>query len=85
MSDGQRFHAVAEPLARALTAGVPLREAASDLGVAPSPLTRSLQRAAMPDAAEYLATIRQGYDDGQEEQRQCRLLLQQAARAAAGR
>ena len=44
MSDGQRFHAVAEPLARALTAGVPLREAASDLGVAPSPLTRSLQR-----------------------------------------
>ena len=67
-----------EPLASALAAGVALRQAAADLGLAPSSLTRALQRAGSPDAAEYLRTIRAGYDKGQERQRQCRARLRQA-------
>ena len=67
----------AEPLARALAAGVAPGQAAADLDVAPSTITRALQRATSP-AAEYLATIRRGYDDGQEQQRECRTLLQEA-------
>ena len=68
----------AEPLASALAAGVALRQAAADLGLAPSSLTRALERAEAPDAAEYLRTIRAGYDYGQERQQQCRRRLQEA-------
>ena len=68
----------AEPLASALAAGVGLRQAAADLGLAPSSLTRALQRAEASCAAEYLRTIRAGYDEGQERQRQCRHRLRQA-------
>ena len=74
----QRLVVAAEPLAAASAAGVPLRQAAADLGVAPSTLTRVLQRARSPGAAEHLKTIRSGYDAGQERQRECRSLLQQA-------
>ena len=69
----------AAPLARALAAGVAPGQAAADLGVAPSTITRALQRAQSPTAADYLATIRRGYEDGQERQRQCRTLLQRAS------
>ena len=68
----------AEPLARALAAGVAPGQAAADLGVAPSTITRALQRGAVPGAAEHLLTIRRGYDGGQERQRDCRRLLQEA-------
>ena len=74
----QLLATAAEPLARALAAGVAPGQAAADLGVAPSTITRALQRATSPAAAEYLATIRRGYDDGQEQQRECRRLLQEA-------
>ena len=57
-------------LARSLAAGVAPGQAAADLGVAPSTITRALQRGAVPGAAEYLSTIRRGYDDGQEQQRE---------------
>ena len=66
----------AEQLARALRIGVLPSAAAADLGVAPSTLTRALERATSPDADEYLSTIRRGYDDCQERQRECRRLLQ---------
>ena len=68
----------AEQLARALASGVAPGRAAADLGVAPSTLTRALQRGAVPGAAEHLLTIRRGYDGGQEQQRDCRRLLQEA-------
>ena len=68
-----------EQLARALASGVAPGQAAADLGVAPSTITRALQRGAVPGAAEYLSTIRRGYDDGQEQQRECRTLLRQAS------
>ena len=68
----------AAPLARALASGVAPGQAAADLGVAPSTITRALQRGAVPGAAEYLSTIRHGYEDGQERQRDCRRLLQEA-------
>ena len=68
----------AEQLARALRIGVLPSAAAADLGVAPSTLTRALERATSPDADEYLSTIRRGYDDCQERQRECRTLLLQA-------
>ena len=68
----------AEPLARALAAGVAPGQAAADLGVAPSTITRALQRGGVPGAAEHLLTIRRGYDGGQERQRDCRRLLQEA-------
>ena len=68
----------AERLARALRIGVLPSAAAADLGVAPSTLTRALERATSPDADEYLSTIRRGYDDCQERQRECRTLLLQA-------
>ena len=68
----------AKALARALASGVAPGQAAADLGVAPSTITRALQRGAVPDAAEYLLTIRRGYDGGQERQRDCRRLLQEA-------
>ena len=71
--------AAAEQLARALAAGDPPGQAAADLGVAPSTITRALQRATSPTAAEYLSTIRRGYGDGQERQRQCRTLLRRAS------
>ena len=70
--------AAAEQLARALRIGVLPSAAAADLGVAPSTLTRALERATSPDADEYLSTIRRGYDDCQERQRECRTLLLQA-------
>ena len=69
----------AAPLACALAAGVAPGQAAADLGVAPSTIIRALQRAQSPTAADYLATIRRGYEDGQEQQRQCRTLLRQAS------
>ena len=68
----------AEQLARALRIGVLPSATAADLGVAPSTLTRALERATSPDADEYLSTIRRGYDDCQERQRECRTLLLQA-------
>lgn len=50
----------------ALAAGVALQPAAAGLGLAPpSSLARALQRAGSPDAAEYMRTIRAGYDEGQ--------------------
>ena len=52
--------------------------AAADLGAAPSTITRALQRGGVPGAAEHLLTIRRGYDGGQERQRDCRRLLQEA-------
>ena len=68
----------AEALARALASGVAPGQAAADLGVTPSTITRALQRGAVPGAAEHLLTIRRGYDGGQERQRDCRRLLQEA-------
>ena len=67
-----------EALARALRIGVSPSAAAADLGVAPSTITRALERATSPDADEYLSTIRRGYDGGQERQRDCRRLLPEA-------
>ena len=75
----QLLSTTTEQLARALAAGVAPGQAAADLGVAPSTITRALQRGAVPGAAEYLSTIRRGYDDGQEQQRECRTLLRQAS------
>ena len=74
----QLLATAAEALARALAAGVAPGQAAADLGVAPSTITRALQRGAVPGAAEHLLTIRRGYDGGQERQRDCRRLLQEA-------
>ena len=74
----QLLATAAEALARALAAGVAPRQAAADLGVAPSTITRALQRGGVPGAAEHLLTIRRGYDGGQERQRDCRRLLQEA-------
>ena len=68
----------AEALARALASGVAPGQAAADLGAAPSTITRALQRGGVPGAAEHLLTIRRGYDGGQERQRDCRRLLQEA-------
>ena len=68
----------AEALARALASGVAPGQAAADLGVAPSTITRAPQRGGVPGAAEHLLTIRRGYDGGQERQRDCRRLLQEA-------
>ena len=68
----------AEALARALASGVAPGQAAADLGVAPSTITRALQRGAVPGAAEHLLSIRRDYDVGQEQQRDCRRLLQEA-------
>ena len=68
----------AKALARALASGVAPGQAAADLGAAPSTITRALQRGGVPGAAEHLLTIRRGYDGGQERQRDCRRLLQEA-------
>ena len=74
----QLLATAAEALARALAAGVAPGQAAADLGVAPSTITRALERATSPDADQHLLTIRRGYDGGQERQRDCRRLLQEA-------
>ena len=73
------LEATAKPMADALAVGVSLRQAAVDVGIDVSTLSRALRRADDPAAADYLVNIRQGYETGEGRRATLRAELRAAA------